>query len=51
VGGGGAAAPELRPLEAARALVEAALDAHRAQGAGDNVAAAVYWIEGGPPPS
>jgi serine/threonine protein phosphatase PrpC len=41
---GGAAASELRPLAAARALVEVALDAHRAQRAGDNVAAAVYWI-------
>ena len=41
---GGAAAPELRPLEAARALVQTALDAQRAQRAGDNVAAAVYWI-------
>jgi serine/threonine protein phosphatase PrpC len=37
------AAPELRPLEAVRGLVERALEAQRAHRAGDNVAAAVYW--------
>lgn len=36
--------PELRSLTAARALVAAALDAHRRHRAGDNVAAAVVWL-------
>jgi serine/threonine protein phosphatase PrpC len=37
-------APELRPLEAARGVVERSLGAHRRQRAGDNVAAAVIWL-------
>jgi serine/threonine protein phosphatase PrpC len=37
------ASAELRPLEAARGLVECALASHRAQRSGDNVAAAVLW--------
>jgi serine/threonine protein phosphatase PrpC len=39
--------PELQPLEVARSLVEQALDAHRRQSAGDNVATAV-WIRRSP---
>lgn len=38
------ASPELRPLEAARGLVECALAAHRRQRSGDNVAAAVLVL-------
>ena len=38
--------PELRPLEASKAVVQAALAAHRQQRAGDNVAAAVLWLGG-----
>jgi hypothetical protein len=38
------AKPDLRPLEAARGLAELALEAQRAQSAGDNVATAVFWI-------
>lgn len=38
------AEPALRPLTAARALVEQALEAQRRQRAGDNVASAVLWI-------
>jgi serine/threonine protein phosphatase PrpC len=38
------AAPELRPLEAARGVVERSLGAHRRQRAGDNVAIAVIWL-------
>ena len=40
----GRASPELRPLEAARGLVDCALAAHRRQRAGDNVAAAVLLL-------
>lgn len=40
-----AAKPELRALEAARRLAELAQEAHRSHGAGDNVAAAVLWLE------
>jgi len=40
-----AAGPELRPLEAARGLVETAQEAHRANNAGDNMAAAVVWLD------
>ncbi|MCG8588723.1 MAG: protein phosphatase 2C domain-containing protein [Proteobacteria bacterium] len=36
----------LRPLVACRELVDAALLAHRQHRAGDNVAAAVLWLEG-----
>jgi serine/threonine protein phosphatase PrpC len=36
--------PDLRPLEIARGLVERALEAQRAQRAGDNVATAVAWL-------
>jgi len=36
--------PELRPLSAARSVVETALDAHVRNEAGDNVASAVVWI-------
>jgi serine/threonine protein phosphatase PrpC len=44
-------APDLRPLAAARALVERALASHRARRSGDNVATAVLWRldEGGSP--
>jgi serine/threonine protein phosphatase PrpC len=38
------AKPELRALETARGIVERAQQAHRAQKAGDNVAAAVVWL-------
>jgi len=37
-------APELRPLELARNVAEAALTAHRRHRAGDNIAAAVTWL-------
>jgi len=37
------AKPELRPLLAARHLLEQALAAHRRHNAGDNVATALYW--------
>jgi len=36
---------QIRPLEAARITVELALSAHRRNGAGDNVASAVAWLE------
>jgi serine/threonine protein phosphatase PrpC len=39
------ALPELRPLEASRSIVEAALAAHRKNASGDNVCAAVVWLE------
>jgi serine/threonine protein phosphatase PrpC len=39
-----AAAPALRPLEAARALLERACAAHRRGRSGDNVACAVVWL-------
>jgi serine/threonine protein phosphatase PrpC len=35
--------PQLRGLSAARSLIEQALEAHRRNRAGDNVATAVYW--------
>lgn len=38
------AAPELRPLEAVRAVAERALAAHRRHRSGDNVASAVLWL-------
>ena len=38
------ALPDLRPLTAARATVEAAVQAHRRQRAGDNIAVAVAWL-------
>ena len=37
--------PALRPLETARALVERALVSHRSRRSGDNVAAAVLWLQ------
>ena len=37
--------PELRPLSAARSVVEAALEAHVRNKAGDNIASAVVWLE------
>lgn len=40
-----AAQPELRALETARGLAELAQDAHRSHQAGDNVAAAVVWLD------
>jgi serine/threonine protein phosphatase PrpC len=40
------AAPGLRPLEASRRIVEAALAAHRKNASGDNMCAAVVWLEG-----
>lgn len=39
------AAPGLRPLEASRSIIEAALTAHRKNASGDNVCAAVVWLE------
>jgi hypothetical protein len=39
------AALELRPLESVRSLVNTAVTAHRRQRAGDNVAAAVVWLD------
>jgi serine/threonine protein phosphatase PrpC len=38
------APPDLRPLEFARSVAEAALAAHRSHRSGDNIAAAVYWL-------
>jgi len=35
--------PQLRPLAAARGLAETALEAHRQNRAGDNIATAVFW--------
>ena len=40
------AAPALRPLEASRNIVDAALAAHRKNASGDNMCAAVIWVEG-----
>jgi serine/threonine protein phosphatase PrpC len=37
--------PDLRPLTTARSVVEAALEAHGRNKAGDNVASAVVWLE------
>jgi hypothetical protein len=45
VGSAARADPELRALEAARGVVEAALAAHVRRGSGDNVASAVAWLE------
>ena len=42
------AAPGRRPLEAARSIVEAALASHRKNASGDNVCAAVVWLENDP---
>ena len=39
------AAPGLRPLEASRSIVEAALASHRRNASGDNMCAAVVWLE------
>jgi serine/threonine protein phosphatase PrpC len=39
------ATPELRPLEASRNIVEAALAAHRKNASGDNMCTAVVWLE------
>jgi len=39
------AAPGLRPLEASRSIVETALAAHRKNASGDNMCAAVVWLE------
>jgi serine/threonine protein phosphatase PrpC len=39
--------PPLRPLEACRNLTETALAAHRRNAAGDNVCAAVIWLDSG----
>jgi len=44
VGRARAARPALRPLEACRNVTEAALEAHRKNRSGDNIAAAVLWI-------
>lgn len=38
--------PELRPLELARRIGDAALAAHRANRAGDNIASAAIWLAG-----
>lgn len=38
------ARPELRPLDAARAVVADALEAHRRNRSGDNVSSAVVWL-------
>jgi serine/threonine protein phosphatase PrpC len=43
--GVGAELPARRAIAAARALVETALAAHRENGAGDNVSAAVAWLD------
>ena len=40
----GRASPDLRPLEAARGIVDCALSAHRRQRAGDNIATAVLVL-------
>lgn len=37
-------APDLRPLEASKGVVGAALEAQRRQGSGDNTACAVLWL-------
>ena len=37
--------PQLRPLEACRQLTETALEAHRRNRSGDNMCAAVLWLE------
>lgn len=39
------ATPELRPREVARRLLDVALDAHHKNASGDNVCAAVAWLE------
>jgi serine/threonine protein phosphatase PrpC len=39
--------PSLRALEACRKLTETALDAHRRNAAGDNMSAAVIWLDSG----
>ena len=41
----GGQSPDTRPLAAARGLAERALDAHRRNAAGDNVATACVWIQ------
>ena len=38
------AAPDLRPLEFARSVADAALAAHRSHRSGDNIATAVSWL-------
>ncbi|MCZ6783444.1 MAG: protein phosphatase 2C domain-containing protein [Proteobacteria bacterium] len=43
--GTGETDPELRPLELCKAVVGVALDAQRANQAGDNAACAVVWVE------
>lgn len=45
---GAGIAPERRPLETSKHLIETALQAHRDNRAGDNIAAAVAWIEATP---
>jgi serine/threonine protein phosphatase PrpC len=40
-------AADLRPLEVARGVVQAAVEAHRGRGAGDNVASAVWFVTAG----
>jgi serine/threonine protein phosphatase PrpC len=42
--GAGRSSPELRPLELARSVAEAALAAHRRRRAGDNIATAVTFL-------
>jgi serine/threonine protein phosphatase PrpC len=44
VAGAASRAADLRPLETAREVVEAALAAHRENQAGDNAAAGVVWF-------
>lgn len=44
VGRATAASPALRPLEACRNVTEAALEAHRANRSGDNIAVAALWL-------
>jgi len=39
------AEPDLRPLTAARCLAEHAMDAHRRNTSGDNIATAALWLE------
>jgi serine/threonine protein phosphatase PrpC len=43
--------PELRPLDLARKVAEAALAAHRRHRSGDNIAAAVTWLPPRPAPA
>ena len=41
----GSAEPDLQALHAARGVARRAMEAHRKQRAGDNIAVAVLWLE------